>query len=592
MKMRARLWLLVATILADLSSGAGARAEPVKPRIDVARAVEHARFISGEIGARPVNSAAAARSEDYIVAQIEGAGLVIERHDVGMVEVDEVRVGARLVARAQKLFIGDPNLVVRIAAATPSAAAPILIMAHYDSVATTPGAIDNAISVGLLIELARVLADNPPPRPIILAWPAGEETRLAGANKLAEELGAELGLAIALDLVGSRGDLTLNGLSSMLGRDWLAWLAAIARRADVTVSAPWPHRVISRHWPQIERSDHGAFTARGIPAFHIYSRDARSLDLTYHSELDTIDHVDLTVVDDVATFLLTLTMTGGALPASGGEAGMWLPLPGGPYVVSTSAVVILELLLAGFAFIAAVRLTRRWRAAAPRRGLGLCIVVPLYLAIWALVGLLFHLAGGDHPGPWVHSPLRHSALALLVAGSLVTLALVAIERRRPLIGAGRYLAAAIAMPLALGLAILAVDAHELAWLALVASAALASLHWLRSPGLAGLGLAVAALPLCGPLAPGFLREGVFHGFFPPTTPLPIYIGTLLMPYALAALYLYKRSPAPPLSGHWLRRLLVIGPIAIIVSATLALTLPSPRCSSAEFEQRGLACESE
>lgn len=51
----------------------------------------------------------------------------------------------------------------------------VVLGAHYDSYAHTPGADDNASGVAGLLELARLLQNDPPPRTVILAFYANEE---------------------------------------------------------------------------------------------------------------------------------------------------------------------------------------------------------------------------------------------------------------------------------------------------------------------------------------------------------------------------------------------------------------------------------
>src|SRR5262249_50452690 len=144
---------------------------------------------------------------------------------------------------------------------------------------------------GILLEVARALAVRPPARPVLLAFTASEEDGLAGARGLVDRLPDRIGLAVALDLVGA-APTALNGLSSLIGRDWLAWIARGRRTAGVPLAAPWPHRIISRHFPQIERSDHGPFTARGVPAFHLYGRGPDRIYSPYHQGWDDPSHLD------------------------------------------------------------------------------------------------------------------------------------------------------------------------------------------------------------------------------------------------------------------------------------------------------------
>ena len=64
------------------------------------------------------------------------------------------------------------NVVARLEGTRPGKA--VVLMAHYDSVHTSPGAVDNAVSVGLLLELARVLVMDAPSRRVIIAFTAAE----------------------------------------------------------------------------------------------------------------------------------------------------------------------------------------------------------------------------------------------------------------------------------------------------------------------------------------------------------------------------------------------------------------------------------
>lgn len=70
---------------------------------------------------------------------------------------------------------------------------PILVVgAHYDSVSSSPGADDNASAVGGLMEIARLLADNPPKGLRLVAFcpeePPAYRTRRMGSYVYAESL--------------------------------------------------------------------------------------------------------------------------------------------------------------------------------------------------------------------------------------------------------------------------------------------------------------------------------------------------------------------------------------------------------------------
>jgi len=54
-------------------------------------------------------------------------------------------------------------------------AAPLLIAAHYDTVADTPGADDNAAAIAITLEVARRLTRQPAARPVLIAQFDAEE---------------------------------------------------------------------------------------------------------------------------------------------------------------------------------------------------------------------------------------------------------------------------------------------------------------------------------------------------------------------------------------------------------------------------------
>jgi Zn-dependent M28 family amino/carboxypeptidase len=64
--------------------------------------------------------------------------------------------------RMDKLYAGIPNIILRISNGTAAGKAhAILINAHYDSQLPGPGATDDALGVGVMLEAARVLIHDP-----------------------------------------------------------------------------------------------------------------------------------------------------------------------------------------------------------------------------------------------------------------------------------------------------------------------------------------------------------------------------------------------------------------------------------------------
>ena len=504
------------------------------PGVDVERALAHVAVLART--PRPQDSPASRAAADYIAAQ--------------------------------RVVTTDPNLIVRFG---PRGRA-LVIMAHYDSVATSPGAIDNAAAVGVLIELARVLAASPPPFPVMLVFTANEEIGLVGAEALAGRHGDEIDFAIALDLIGGTGALALNGVSELIGRTELRWLAAAAERAGVVVRAPLAHRVISRWWPQAERSDHGPFTRRKIRALHFYHRgnDGEWIDLAYHSPADVAARVHRHSVAELGRLLRALTAT--PIPAHDGD-GFWLP-------VAHGTVVPRWTLLASCFVLAALAIAFAFGLRGPRvvrGGLGLLAGIACYaLAFGATVAV--------EPARWIQSPLRVVIAESLVFAGVFGLAVTLAGRFRPWTGERRYLAIAIAVPLGFGLVLVAIGAAELAWIWLVPAAVAALAPRL---GRARIVIAIAVLPLVLVLDPDQLREAAWNGFLPTGMPLAGWLGLLGIPVVAAAGWLSRcRSQSGPLGT------LVI-PVGCLVAGILGIGLAraiEAPCSRAQFLEFGLACE--
>ncbi len=84
----------------------------------------------------------------------------------------------------------------------------LMLLAHYDSVPTGPGASDDGVGTSALIEIARMFKQEPPPnRDIVFLITDGEEMGLLGAKLFVEEhpLADEIGIVINLEARGTTG---------------------------------------------------------------------------------------------------------------------------------------------------------------------------------------------------------------------------------------------------------------------------------------------------------------------------------------------------------------------------------------------------
>jgi Zn-dependent M28 family amino/carboxypeptidase len=87
---------------------------------------------------------------------------------------------------------------------TNKAAKAIIVGAHYDTVALSPGADDNASGVAVVLEVARLLGSRPTLRTLQLAFFDKEEAGLLGSQAFVSKKARlqNLGGAIVMDMVG------------------------------------------------------------------------------------------------------------------------------------------------------------------------------------------------------------------------------------------------------------------------------------------------------------------------------------------------------------------------------------------------------
>jgi hypothetical protein len=174
---------------------------------------------------------------------------------------------------------------------------------------------------------------------------------------------------------------------------------------------------------------------------------------------------------------------------------------------------------------------------------------------------------------------------LAILAGLLGLVTTAARRIAPWVGDRRYLAIAIAAPLALGLPALWLGGAELAWIWLVPAAAAALAP--RLGRLGPLALAFTVLPGVLVLLPNQLREAAWNGFLPSAVPLAIWVaGLAVSPVAALAWWLRKTPTAGPLGTL----VLPMGSALAMIAGAVALGRAAPPCNALEFRQLSLACE--
>ena len=173
----------------------------------------------------------------------------------------------------------------------------IAIFAHMDTAYGTPGALDNAAGVAVLLAAMGRLKNYVGPYDLEFIPFNGEDSPMVkGQLAYLERYGKEMGrikLGINVDAAGAKGSKTAVSAYN-LDDDRLAWLdGQIAR-----------HRQLERG-PEWVESDHSIFVFRGVPCLALTSSTLREsvLALT-HTPRDTVDLVDRNLLIEATEFIV------------------------------------------------------------------------------------------------------------------------------------------------------------------------------------------------------------------------------------------------------------------------------------------------
>ena len=286
--------------------------EDPSPAFDGGRAFQETRAIVGDGAPRTPGSASHDRARSHIEMTLAGLPGI-------EVEVEE------FLWRGLRFR----NIVGRMEG---SAEGRIVLGAHYDSRPGTPGAVDNASGVGILLETARVLSEKEWEKTIHFGFWDGEEDGLLGSRHYVQSLGpAEsdaILAAVCLDMPGWRnGKAVIHTFQRAWEMDaqrivpsWLPHLVlASADRAGapLAVGDPWIpiHYQIGVRRVQVPfASDDGPFREAGIPALFMSNSSFLKFFPQYHQAGDTIDLVGEEAIEDCGRTLVTAVAGLDALP--------------------------------------------------------------------------------------------------------------------------------------------------------------------------------------------------------------------------------------------------------------------------------------
>jgi hypothetical protein len=239
------------------------------------RAMEHLRVIARE--PHPTGSTANARVRDYIVEQLNSLGLTPDvQKSVSTTPWD--------IGGAPYSAGTIQNVIARLPGTNSTGA--VLLMAHYDSVATGPGASDNASGVAALLEILRaLLVESSLRNDLIFAFTDGEEDGGLGAQAFVDEYSPAklVSVALVVDSGGSCGRVALVMESRHQQNGWLVRQTAEVLRRPIAASITDDFRSLADSGDDLNLYPKGIEVAASgisgcLTTYHTMKDDAESLD--------------------------------------------------------------------------------------------------------------------------------------------------------------------------------------------------------------------------------------------------------------------------------------------------------------------------
>ncbi len=199
------------------------------------------------------------------------------------------------------------NVVVRIPGR--GGEGTLLAAAHYDTVATSPGAADDGAGVATLMELLRLASEKQlHERDLVVAFTDGEERHMLGAKLLARRRDFDPVFVVNIDAVGGGGPVALLECGTTSG----AYSGAVARAYASEVRAP------------AATSSFAAWLFHRLPLntdFSVLATNAPGVNLTlvdgatsYHAPADTAAQVDPDSLQDLGDTTLAMLRWADGIP--------------------------------------------------------------------------------------------------------------------------------------------------------------------------------------------------------------------------------------------------------------------------------------
>jgi hypothetical protein len=307
MKSKAWLAVLLLVLLIPLMAIKGEFvpladvAAPAPGGFDTSRALARLQRVLGDQRPHPVDSAASDGVRERLIAELGALGLAPRIAD---------SFTCNGSPKAQTVSCARIRNVV--ATIGPAEGRHVLLVSHYDSTPTGPGAGDDGIGVATMLEVAALLKERPLERPVTFLFNEGEETGLIGARAFLDHdpLAARVDTLVNLESRGTTGPAIMFETDRPNGRAIRHYAGYVTQPAANSMTADF-----SRLIPN--STDVAVFKERGwtILNFSMIGNETR-----YHSPDDSIANLDPRTVQHMGRQALEVTANlarGGAAPSSG-----------------------------------------------------------------------------------------------------------------------------------------------------------------------------------------------------------------------------------------------------------------------------------
>lgn len=291
------LWVVTAALSAWCMRLPAARGVEAPTNLfSAGRVLAEMEELARGLGPRPMGSAANLEFLQRLETHLEWLGLETEHHE-------EWVVGPYgTIGRPRNLIVRQPGV---------ASLAPILVMAHHDSVGAGVGAADDLAGVAALCEVARLVkSDRVPGREVIFLFTDGEESGLLGAASFARNHpdGGRIGAVVNLEARGTRGPSYLfeTGPGNKPIIELFRGMGSPPTASSVSVE-------IYKRMPN--DTDFSVFRERGVPGANFaFIGDVAA----YHTPLDDFERLDPRSLQHQGESVLGLVR---ALRAHEGELG-------------------------------------------------------------------------------------------------------------------------------------------------------------------------------------------------------------------------------------------------------------------------------